>query len=244
MNRKTKKLIKKLRSENYNDKVRAAEELGKTGDPEAINPLIETLEEVLRNRNAYPNLELGIKIAKSLTLLGVDHTNTLKEFLNSHNPIDVVRAAIALGELRRKDAIECLLAKLNNRDPLVRSHVILALGEIGEADKKVVETLRSLAANDLDGYVRKRAKEALEKLAKEKELLEVEVVPAKGGKSYVLKVNSKITVKLFKKQVGKLMHVKDSKIILSLEGKTLDDNLTLLEGGVKNKSKLYVIRLP
>ncbi|MBS7251263.1 MAG: HEAT repeat domain-containing protein [Candidatus Freyarchaeota archaeon] len=245
MNRRTNKLIKKLRGKKFDDRIRAAEELGKTGDPEAINPLIETLKEILEDANAHQNSELlGISAAKSLTQLGVDHTNTLIEFLNSRNPVTAARAAVALGELKRRDILEHLFAKVSCRDPLVRSQVVWALGETGMGDKRVEDTLRDLACSDPDGYVKGRAQEALEKLGVGGELLKVIVVPATGGQPHTLEVNSKTTVKLLKKQVGKIMHVKYNKIVLSFENRMLQDDLTLLEEGVKDKSELYMICLP
>ncbi|MEM3563803.1 MAG: HEAT repeat domain-containing protein [Candidatus Jordarchaeaceae archaeon] len=243
MDKKTKKLINKLRNGEYDDRVRAAEELGKTGDPEAVNPLLETLKEVLRDKDAYPNLELGISAAKSLTRLGVDHTDTLKEFLNSYNPVAAAKAATALGELKRRDSIDYLLAKVSHLDPLIRSQVVWALGEVGKGDKRVENTLRGLAAGDPDGHVRGKAQEALEKLVGE-ELLEVEVVLAVGRQSHVLKVDSKTTVRLLKKQVGTLVNVEDKQIVLSFEGRILGDDSTLLEEGVKDKSKIYLILRP
>ncbi len=244
MNRKTKKLINKLRKGKYKEKLEAANELGKTGDVEAIEPLSETLTKALEEMDTNSDLEvLGVTAAKSLTQLGVDHTDTLIKSLDSYNPVAASKAATALGELKRQDAIEYLLAKVSHREPLIRSQVVWALGEVGRGDKKVEETLRNVVASDSDGYVRRRAREALGKLAKVDEVVEVEVVPAAGRQSITLKVNSKTTVKLLKHQIGKLMRVKANKILLSFEGRTLDDDLNLLAEGVKDKSRLYVIRL-
>jgi len=240
---KTKKLIKKLKKGKYDEKIKAADELGKTGDPEAIIPLKETLKGAMRDANVRSNL-LAISTAKSLTQLGIDHTDTLVKYLNSYTPIVAASAAVALGELKRQESIKHLLEKVNHSDPLVRSKIVWALGEVGRGDKKVEETIRNLSLDDPDSYVKEKAQEALEKFEAWEELLEIEVIPARGGQSHILKVNSKTTIKLLKHQIGKSMRIKTNKIILSSRGRILNDESTLHAEGINDKSKIYIIKHP
>jgi hypothetical protein len=69
----------------------------------------------------------------------------------------------ALGKIRDPRAVRPLLSLLVDGEWFpTRERVVLALGEIG--DKSAIETLRALAENDPSEYVRKAAREVLDKI--------------------------------------------------------------------------------
>ena len=134
----------------------AARALGQIGDPRAVDPLIEALE------NEYIAVRLGA--AQALGEIGdaraVDPLIQALEVEDEYCGVQY-EAAQALGKIGDARAIKPLIRALKDDDEIFRSWAAEALGEIGDA--RAVEPLTE-ALEDADRWVREAAKEALEKL--------------------------------------------------------------------------------
>lgn len=132
-------LLANLKSTDENVRVEAAEKLKELADPRTIEPLIEALGdsywEVRRKAaEALGKLKNHIKEQQYRRILdGFENEN---ENSGHH--------AIALGKIRRKDALNLLLERLNDKDEGVRINVAEALGELGfrKAVKPLINSLR------------------------------------------------------------------------------------------------------
>jgi len=161
-------LITLLRSDDEDIvRERAATALAQIGDPRAIDPLIDALDDSgtwIRNRVAYvlgaskdpravePLLELlnheddstqGVA-AWALGAIGDDRAfDPLLGLLRDPNPSVRGNAAWALGEFADERAIDPLLNQLTDEAPQVRAKCAWALGNLGEltGDTRMVDAL-------------------------------------------------------------------------------------------------------
>lgn len=103
----------------------AVEALGEIGDPAAAGPLTEAL-----TGDKYSGLRW--KAAEALTQIGTESVPYLINALE--NPDEDVRwkAAISLGEIGDRRAIDPLISLLGDEDRFVRSRAAYALGIMGE----------------------------------------------------------------------------------------------------------------
>ncbi len=142
---------------------KAAEALGKIGDPRAVEPLGDVLRE---GRYA------GAAVA-ALARIGTPAVETLLAAMKVGDP-QVRRTAIeALGNIGDTRAVEPLLAALNDADS--RFSAIKVLGEIG--DRRAVGPLTMLLS-DKDRTIRSGAVKALEKLGWQPDNVESEIIYA------------------------------------------------------------------
>jgi len=135
----------------------AAEALGEIGDAEAVRPLIRAMndkDETIVRQIAISLVKIGSASVKPLI-------KTLEE-----SDIDVVReyAALCLGEIKDRQAVEALIDALEDPDPAVRGNAAWALGEI--ADHRAKRPLQR-ALKDREESVQKFAEESLKKLENE-----------------------------------------------------------------------------
>ncbi len=152
-------LIGSLAEQNeYAERIRAAQALGRSRDPRAISPLVGCLEDVdprVRRCCAEALLELG-SIRSVQAFIGR---------LEDREESDFTRkvAADALAKIRSYSAIECLAARL--LDPAekesIRLHAADALGRTGSL--RAIDALEK-AGEDPNPRVRQEAGKALKKV--------------------------------------------------------------------------------
>lgn len=154
---------------NVQTRIAAARNLGKQGDPRAIEPLILLFQNL---SDANPLLETTIRKALE-QLAAVEY---LKVKLKDTKPEDRERAAMMLGALGDPDGADVLIAALRDPVPKVREESATALAKLGVAksaaglitvlNEDEVADVRMAAAQAL-GYVRTpEAMTALERAAK------------------------------------------------------------------------------
>lgn len=155
-------LIRSMEYEDWNSKfsvlgtvrANAAEALGKLQSLDAVEPLIERLDD--------PDTEVRWKAAEALGKIG--ETTALEPLIYTLNdPDGDVRkqAAKSLGELGDPDGIEALIEALKDRDWPVRKNAATALGRIGD-ERALKPLLNALDDDDID--VRRHAIGALVKM--------------------------------------------------------------------------------
>jgi len=143
-------LIIALKDEKWRVRWHAAETLGETGDIQAVEPLINALNDEnngVRSNSTIALVNIGEPAVKKLI-------NALKDkewHIRSN-------AAETLGELGDTRAVEPLINALNDENSWVRQSAASALGNIG--DTRAEEPLKK-ASNDEDNEVQKIATKAL-----------------------------------------------------------------------------------
>lgn len=143
----------------------AAIALGKIGDPRAIEPLISAMkdEEKGLKEKVVRNMLFGIFYAPIGLVYGTIQSVKITGGIKERDMGEQWSVAWAIADIG-KPAVEPLIAALNNKDSdeYIRKRAPVALWKIG--DPRAVEPLIA-ALKDEDVYVRKSAKEALEKIS-------------------------------------------------------------------------------
>ncbi len=150
--------VKRLGSEDGDVRLEAVKSLGTSGEPKAVEYLIQAMGD--------PDVRVQ---AKAITILGDLHatdavtilvqylsrtttnTNLKQMILAALGKIGDARAAIPIVEFLQRDL-----------DPSTRGTGVFALGEIAATDS--LDSLKRIAANDEDPSVRRLAGEALSKV--------------------------------------------------------------------------------
>lgn len=148
--------INNLKNENPDIRLSAAKALYVTGDGNAVEPLIEVLNDTewtIRMNAAIALGQIGDKKA----------INPLIQLLDDENWKVRFCAAGALGEIGDDSAVLPLIQKLNDNDPDVRERAAQALGDIGNntAVNPLIQTLEDESENE---HVRAEAARALGKI--------------------------------------------------------------------------------
>jgi HEAT repeat protein len=160
----TKKQIVSLESEVGEERVAAINALSKEHNAETVQLLISLLKEEtsIQFREGACGI-LGKLEAK-------EAVDVLIDCLNDPDDGVIYYAALALGDIRDTKAVKPIIRKLNRKqsDPLFRSELIIALGNIG--DDLAVVPLINVLRNDEDRFVRHKAALALGKLKNKKAL--------------------------------------------------------------------------
>jgi len=147
-------LVRGLRSEMADVRVRAAIALGKIGDPQAFDFL----------RNALGDTNVGVRAGVAFALGQIRKPDALKYLIPAlSDPEWIVRwaAAYALGNIPDAQSVDSLLIALDDPDIDVQARIIETLGQIG--DPRAMNPLLH-ATGDLDPEIRSRAIEALGRL--------------------------------------------------------------------------------
>jgi HEAT repeat protein len=125
------------------------------GDPAAVEPLIELLDNGSEQVRLYAAYALGgLKDRRAVTALA----RTLGDPSSSVRGI----AAHALGQIGSRDALEPLGRALDDRSSHVRATAAYALASIG--DRSAMPQLEARLRSDADPTVRKAAQEAIDAL--------------------------------------------------------------------------------
>lgn len=151
-NEKITELIKVVKGNDCEARVKASEELIRIGKP-AVPHLIKLLN--------VENEEVSMTVVGSLARIGEPSVEPLIGMLKSDNSFVRTGAVCALGKICDKRAVEPIIPLLGDKDSIVRAFAAEALGEIG--DKRAVEPLTK-AINDRQ--TRSQAFNALEKIGK------------------------------------------------------------------------------
>jgi HEAT repeat protein len=139
--------IEALGDANINSKKLAITFLGKTGNADALVPLIELLH--LRN------LEIYNKLIESIVKLGKkSNIQIISDYIKTEDPLIRREIPIVLGKIGRKESEELLITSLQDENPLVRKNSVKALEKIIGL-KNVRYILEKLHDQDID--VRKEA---------------------------------------------------------------------------------------
>jgi HEAT repeat protein len=115
----------KLSGPDLNDRVRAAETLGRLGDPRAVGPLVDTLKTARETK-------LIVGAARALGMLG-DRRAVGPLIASSHSEDVQVRTAsiAALGRLGDDAADDTLFAAARDKEPVVREAAVESLARLG-----------------------------------------------------------------------------------------------------------------
>lgn len=178
-------LIQALRDENPEVRNFAAWTLGDLKDPKSVQPLIQALKDKMIDDAQVSGALIAIGKPAVVPLIQAlndddkdvrsnatwilghfgNNTNITDFLINilNNDPEGDVRgtAAMALGWLKNKDAVEPLIQALNDSDSSVRDYAIKALIELN--DPRAVGPI-SLSLNDDNQKVREAAAEALKEL--------------------------------------------------------------------------------
>lgn len=144
-------LVKGLRAETAEGRVRAAIALGKTGDPQAFDLL----------RSALDDSNVGVRAGAAYALGQIRKPAALKHLIPALNdPEWIVRwaAAYAIGNIPDTQSVEPLIAALKDPDSDVRARIIETLGEIGDP-RAMNPLLQNI--HDPDPEIRSQTIEAL-----------------------------------------------------------------------------------
>jgi HEAT repeat protein len=168
--------------------VSAADILGWTGDPRAVQPLISLLRHPSENARAEAAQALGRLRARKAVDTLIRHlghpdqvgrsrvfsgwTEPPEPWVGDLSGFDIVqdrwyvrrRVAEALGTIGDRRAVDALIAALQDSDEEVRARAARALGRLG--DPKALHALIA-ALEDTDSYVRAASMEALRELGGE-----------------------------------------------------------------------------
>jgi hypothetical protein len=145
-----------LKSRYLIERTRAAEALGESGSREAVQPLIDALED--------PFVDVQWLAARSLGKLKDERAvGPLVRLLTSPDKWTRLGAVLALREIGQERAVLPLMALLHDPDRRVREAVVLALGDLGDgaAADKMTDAL-----NDPDEKVKTAARVAIERIQK------------------------------------------------------------------------------
>jgi len=142
-------LIKALsHSPDRNERIRAAEALGRIGEP-AIEPLMEALRE--------ERWDTRSSAIAALEKIGLSAADVFHKALTDDDWFVRAAAAKALGQIKDPNAVQSLIGALSDKKWFVRERAAEALGRIGEpAIEPLMEALK-----DRHGVVRERAAEIL-----------------------------------------------------------------------------------
>jgi len=142
-------LIKTLsHSQDRKERVKAAEALGRIGEP-AIEPLIVALKE--------ERWDTRSSAMAALEKIGLSAADVFHKALTDDDWFVRAAAAKALGQIKDPDAIQSLIGVLSDKKWFVRERAAEALTRIGEP---AIEPL-IVALRDRNGVVRERAAEIL-----------------------------------------------------------------------------------
>ena len=143
------RLIEKLvQCQSSKERTKAAEALGKIGEP-AIEPLISTLEK--------ERWDVRSSAIMALERIGQPAVRAFQIALTDDDWFVRASAAKALGQIRAYAAVNSLIDCLSDKDWFVRERAAEALGKIGEP---AIEPLIA-ALSSRNGFVRERAAEIL-----------------------------------------------------------------------------------
>lgn len=120
-------LVARLDDDNETVAVLAAEGLGELGDPQAVMPLIQSLDR--QSRNQYIRLQAAQALGQLGDLRAVRPLISLLQNEEAYVRRDV---ATALGQLGDRRAVEPLIARLQDSDHQVVDAAALALGDLGD----------------------------------------------------------------------------------------------------------------
>ena len=140
--------------QNPQARMRAAEALGKIGEP-AIKPLASALTE--------ERWEVRSNIILALEKIGQPATHVFQEAMIDQDWFVRATAVRALGQIRDPRAVKSLINVLSDEDWFVRERAAEALSKIGEP---AIDPLIA-ALKDRNGLVRERAAEVLGKVGDE-----------------------------------------------------------------------------
>ncbi|HEX3050763.1 MAG TPA: HEAT repeat domain-containing protein [Aggregatilineaceae bacterium] len=145
-----------LKASHYKVRSAAVRELGKSRNPDAVEPLIAALKDKTITVRFLALRGLGkLKDPRAI--------EPMIPFLN-HKTCRVHRAAyeelIRFGE----KAVPALIGALEHSDPYIRCGAVFCLGEIG--DLRALDPAQTLMKNDPDEWVRIRAARAVEEIKK------------------------------------------------------------------------------
>lgn len=119
----------------------AAAALGATGDPSAVHPLLETLED-------EQELVVQWKILKALGALGTDRSlEVVDRYTAAYHPVLLKKTSLhVLAEHKTDSAFEKLIASLQETDDIdFKTSIVVSLGELD--DPRAEEPLMRLYAN-------------------------------------------------------------------------------------------------
>ena len=164
-------LIKALKDEDAEVRLKAAKTLGEIKNSEAVGPLIDALSDEnwhVRKMAAWALGESDVRneAKKALLLerfggstLDIRSVNPIIRALDDEDAAVRIRAAQALGEINNSEAVDPLIKVLGDEDWHVRDMAAWALGEIN--DERGIDPLSYLSVKDVDSDVRNEAKKAL-----------------------------------------------------------------------------------
>ncbi|HYC20259.1 MAG TPA: HEAT repeat domain-containing protein [Candidatus Bathyarchaeia archaeon] len=141
-------------AQNPRTKMRAAEALGKIGEP-AIKPLASALTE--------ERWEVRSNVILALEKIGQPATHVFQEAMTDQDWFVRATAVKALGQIKDPRAVKILVNILSDKDWFVRERAAEALSKIGEP---AIDPLIA-ALKDRNGLVRERAAEVLGKVGDE-----------------------------------------------------------------------------
>ncbi len=150
--------VKHLASEDADERLEAVKSLGSSGEPKAVQYLIQAVGDSDERVEAKAIVLLGdLRAADAIPVL-VQYlsrstvNNRLKPLiLAALGKIGDARAALPIAEFLQRDL-----------EPSIRGTAVFALGEIASSES--IETLRKVAENDTDANVQRLATEALAKV--------------------------------------------------------------------------------
>lgn len=160
--------VRKLASEDPNERLEAVKQLGASRDQKAVEYLIQALGD--------PDVRVQVKAVEMLgEMRATDATQVLIQhlFLRTTEPQMKQRILAALGKIGDPRAARPIMEFLQrDLDPATRGTAIFALGDLGASES--LETLQKIAADDSDPTARRLATEAISKVehvqaAKQKE---------------------------------------------------------------------------
>lgn len=147
-----------LRGSESDERLEGARQLARSGDPEAVAPLIAAVSD--------DDMRVRIKAIDGLgNLRANEATNLLVQqlFLKSTTPAEQRRVLAALGKIRDPRSTEPICEFLSqDLDQETRGTAIFALGEIGDA--AAVDALEGFVANEEDPLNSRLASEAIHKI--------------------------------------------------------------------------------
>ncbi|MBW7863189.1 MAG: HEAT repeat domain-containing protein [Candidatus Hydrogenedentes bacterium] len=153
--------VKRLQSKDSDERLAAAEALGRLGDARAIDPLTEALGDANRNvRKAA---------AAALERLGVFEVEPHLRALQAKSAEVRLKAARALGQLGDPRAVQPLIQTLGDPDTPVRRAAVSALESLGQlGERRAIEALIRVLREAMDPVSAKNAETALMELDDER----------------------------------------------------------------------------
>ena len=147
--------LPKLKSDSAEVRSYAAEALGEFGNVRAIQPLIETLNDIDSTVRRFSISSLGhLRDARAI--------EPILAFLNDKESDMRCAAAVALGEIGNSLSVDALIATLKDTDRSVCSATVVALGKIG--NRRAIEPLNELAERTTSEWIRRYVSETLHQI--------------------------------------------------------------------------------